>query len=146
MELAFDRGDNGPSFAKVTKRLRDTLDPPIGTENDNPILDTRMCEVEYLDEFTTSMAANSIAENMFAQFDEEGNLHVLFDEIVEHLCDGNQVKMQDKFYTNTRGVKQRRPTKKGWEILVKWKDGSTTWISLKYMKESYPAQLVEYAV
>ena len=134
MEIAFDRGDDGPSFAKVTKRLRDSQGLPICTANDNPILDTRMYEVEYLDVFTTSMASNSIAENMFAQVDEEGNCHVLFDEIVEHRCDGNQVKIQDAFSTSTQGKKQRRPTTKGWEILVKWKDRSTTWIALKDMK------------
>ena len=110
MELAFDRGDDGLSFAKVTKRLRDAQDFPIGTANDNPILDTRVYEVEYLYGFTTSMAAKSIAENMFAQVDEEGNRHVLFDEIVEYRCDGNQVKIQDAFSTNTRGVKQHCPT------------------------------------
>ena len=88
----------------------------------------------------------TIAENMFAQVDEEGNRHVLFDEIIAQRCDGNQVNMQDAFSTNTRGVKRRRPTTKGWEILVKWKYGSTTWIALKYMKESYPVQLAEYAV
>ena len=72
-----------------------------------------MYEVKYLDGFTTSMAANSIAENMFAQVDEEGNCHVLFDEIFENRCYGNQVKMQDAFSTNTRGVKRRRLTAKG---------------------------------
>ena len=58
MELAFDRGDDGPSFSKATKSFRDAKGLPIGTENDNPILDTRMYEVEYLDGLTTSMAAN----------------------------------------------------------------------------------------
>ena len=94
-----------------------------------------MYEVEYLDGFTASMAANPIAKNMFAQVDEEGNRHVLFDEIVEHRCDGNLVKMQDAFSTNTRGVKQRLPTTKGWEILIKWKGGSTTCIAIKDTKE-----------
>ena len=102
MELDFDRGEDGPSFAKVTKRLRDTQGLPIGTANDNPILDTRMDEVEYLYGFTTRMASNSIAENMFAQVDEEWNRHVRFDEIVEHRCDGNQVKIQDAFSTVSR--------------------------------------------
>ena len=60
------------------------------------------------------MADNSISENMFAQVDKEGNCHVLFDEIVEHRCDGNQVKMQDALSTNTLDVKRRRPTTKGW--------------------------------
>ena len=40
MELDFDRGDDCPSFAKVTKRLRDAQVLPIGTANDNCILDT----------------------------------------------------------------------------------------------------------
>ncbi len=31
-------------------------------------------------------------------------------------------------------------------MLVRWKDGSTTWIALKGLKESYPVQLGEYAV
>ena len=68
MELAFNRGDDIPSFAKVTKRLRNAQVLPIGTSNDNPILDNRMYEVKYLDVFTTNMAANSIAEKRFAQF------------------------------------------------------------------------------
>ena len=93
-----------------------------------------MNEVKYLDGFPTSMAANSMAENMFAQVDEEGNRHVLFDEIVEHRCNGNQVKMQDASSTNTRVVKQRRPTTKGWEILVKWKDGSQLGLHSKILK------------
>jgi hypothetical protein len=31
------------------------------------------------------------------------------------------------------------------EILVQWKDGSTTWVALKDMKNSYPVQLAECA-
>ena len=84
MELAFDCGDNIPSFVKETKRLRDPQGLPIRIANDNPILDTLMHEVEYLDGFKTSMAANSIDEKMFAQVEEEGNRHVLFDEIFEY--------------------------------------------------------------
>ena len=32
------------------------------------------------------------------------------------------------------------------QILAKWKDGSTTWVSLRDMKYSYPVQTAEYAV
>jgi len=145
MELAFDRGDDGPSYAKVTKRLRDAEGKPIGTAHSNPILDSRMYEVEYLDGYTTSIAANAIAENMFAQVDAEGNRHVLFDEIIDHRCDGTEVKMQDAFL-KVKGRKVRKKTTKGWEILVQWKDGSTTWVKLKDMKEAYPVQVAEYSV
>ena len=54
--------------------------------------------------------------------------------------------MQDSLSTNTLGVKRRRPATKGWEILVKWKDGSTNWLALKDEKEKYLVQLAEYAV
>ncbi len=146
MELAIPRdGDDGPEFAKVTKRLRDKDGLPIGKANNNPILDTRMYEVEYPDGHKASLAANAIAENMFAQVDDEGNRHVLFEEIVDHRTDGSEVKQQDAFLTTRNGNKRRRETTKGWEILVQWKDGSTTWITLKDMKNSYPVQLAEYA-
>ena len=134
MELALDRGDEGPNFAKVTKRLKDAKGQPIGTANENPILDTRMYEVEYLDGYKTSLAANTIAENLFAQVDAEGNRHVLFDIIVDHRTDGKEVKQQDAFTTNSRGVNRRRETTKGWEMLIQWKYGSTTWVSLKDIK------------
>ena len=49
IELAMSRDDTGPEFAKVTKRLCDANGNPIGTVNDNPLLDTRIYEVAYSD-------------------------------------------------------------------------------------------------
>ena len=54
MEIALPRDSEGPEYAKVTKRLRDANGIPIGTANDNPMLDTRLYEVEYLDGYTTA--------------------------------------------------------------------------------------------
>ena len=45
MELALDRHDNGPEFARVNKRLKDKDGRAIGIAADNPILDTRMYEI-----------------------------------------------------------------------------------------------------
>ena len=47
--------------------------------------------------------------------------------------------------TNT-GTKRRKETTKGWELLIRWKDGGTDWIALKDAKESYPVKVAEYAV
>ena len=146
MELALPRDGDGPEFARVTKRLRDNNGLPIGTANENPILDSRMYEVEYADGHKIAMAANAIAENLFAQVDEEGNRHVLFQEIIDHRTDGKEVKQQDAFITTSTGTQRRRETTQGWQILVLWKDASTTWVPLKDMKESYPVQTAEYAV
>ena len=143
MELAVPRGDNpNPQYAKVTKRLRDAH----GTANENPILDSRMYEVEYQDSTKASLAANYIAENLFAQVDQEGNRHVLLDELIDYRVNGREVKLQDAFIMTGTGTRRRRETTIGWELLAQWKDGSTNWISLKDLKESYPVQTAEYAV
>lgn len=146
MEIALPRDEGGPQYAKVTKRLRDANGIPIGTANDNPILDTRIYEVEYLDGHRASLTANTIAENLFAQVDEEGNRFVLLDAIMDHRVDGTQVTKDQEFIRRGERGLVRRETTKGWEILIQWKDGSSTWELLKDVKESYPVQMAEYAV
>ena len=146
MELALPRSGGEVEFARVVKRLRDKNGLPIGTANDNPILDTRVYEVEFPDGYRSSLAANAIAENLFAQVDEEGNRHVLFDEIIDHRTNGKEIKQQDAYVTMSNGTKRRRESTLGWEILIQWKDGSSTWVALKDVKESYPVQLAEYAI
>ena len=73
MELALPRSGGEVEFALVVKRLWDKDGLPIGTANNNPILDTRVYEVEFPDRHRASLAANIIAENLFAQVDPEGN-------------------------------------------------------------------------
>ena len=146
MEIALPRDGDGPEYAKVTKRLRDANGIPIGTANDNPILDTRLYEVEYLDGHRASLTANTIAENLFSQVDEEGNRFALLDAVIDHRVDGTEVKQDDAFITSANGGRRRKETTKGWEILLQWKDGSTTWEAMKDVKESYPVQLAEYAL
>ena len=147
MELAIPQGDSlEPRLARVTKRLKDANGLPISLANENPTLDTRMYEVEYLDGEWTSLAANNIAENLFAQIDDEGNRQVLMDEIIGNRSNEHAVKQQDAFIMTKMGTKRRRETTKGWELLVRWKDSRTDWIALKDIKESYPVQVAEYAV
>ena len=67
MEVTIPRDGEGPEFARVTKRLRDANGIPIGCANDNPILDTRVYEVEFMDGHKASLSANAIAENLFAK-------------------------------------------------------------------------------
>ena len=92
MELDLPREGGETKFDHVTKLLKDTNGLPIGTSHENPILDTRVYEVEYADENKASMAANAVAMNLFVQVDTEGNRHTLFDEISDHRTDGKEIK------------------------------------------------------
>ena len=105
-----------------------------------------MYEVEYLDGEQMPLAANNIAENLFAQIDDDGNRQVLMDEIIAHRSNKHDVKQQDMFIVTKTFTKRRRETTKGWELLIRWKDGGTDWAALKDIKEYYPVQVAEYAV
>ena len=147
MELALPQGDSlEPRMARVTKRLKDSHGIPIGTADQNPLLDTRMYEVEFADGEKASLTANYIAENLFAQVDDEGNRHILMKEIIDYRTNETELKQQDAFITTKMGTKHRQETTKGWELLIEWKDGSTNWVSLKDIKESYPVEVTEFAL
>ena len=147
MELAIPQGDSlEPRLARVTKRLKDANGLPIGLASENPILDTRMYEVQYHDGEKASLAANNIAENLFAQVDDEGNRQVLMDEIIGHRSNEQALKRQDAFIITKAGTRRRKEATKGWELLIRWKDGGTDWVALKDIKESYPVQVAEYAI
>ena len=65
--------------------------------------------------------------------------------IVDHIADTEvAVPKTDMYVVTCRG--QKRPkTTCGWKLLVRWKDGSESWIHFKDLKESHPVELAEYA-
>ena len=147
MELALPQGDSlEPRLARVTKQLKDSNGIPIGTADQNPLLDTRMYEVEFVDGGKASPTANYITENLFAQVDDKGNRHVLMNEIIDYRTNGTELKQQDAFIMTKMGTKHRRETTKGWELVIEWTDGSTNWVSLKDIKEPYPVEVAEFAL
>ena len=67
-----------------------------------------MYEVEYLDGERMSLAANNIAENLFAQIDDDGNRQVLMGKIIGHRSNEHAVKQQDAFIVTKTGTKKGR--------------------------------------
>jgi hypothetical protein len=138
----------GDSFqtGQVKRRKRDHNGDPTGRADSNPILDTRVYEVEFSDGATQEFSANIIAESLYSQVDEEGRQYIIMEEISEHKKDGNAIGIDDG-YTEKQGAnRQRRRTTKGWKLLVTWKDGTTSWEPLADLKESNPVEVAEYAV
>ena len=72
-------------LACVAKCLWDKDGIPIVTADDKPILDSQIYEVEYPDGHQALLASNDIAENLFAQVDNEGRRSVLLKEIFHHM-------------------------------------------------------------
>lgn len=132
--------------AKVLKRKRDDNNNPVGKSNPNPLLDTRVYEVQFPDGTEKEYTANLIAESLYSQVDVEGNQYLLLDEILDHKSDGTAVSLDDLYLPKSGSNTHMRRTTKGWKLLVQWKDGSSTWTSLKDLKESNPVQVAKYAV
>jgi hypothetical protein len=132
--------------AKVISRKRDADGNPVGRRHHNPILDTREYEVEFPDGAVDTFTANLIAENMYSQVDADGRSYALLSEIIDHKSDGSAVRKDDGFETTKDGQVRPRYTTKGWKLLVSWKDGSTSWVPLKDMKDSFPVEVAEYAM
>ena len=117
-----------------------------GTYNNNPILDTRVYNVMFLDGALCQYAANIIAENMYSQVGSNGHRTLLLKEITDHRKSAIAVPIYDKFVVSKTGRKMLRKTTKGWDLLCLWKYGSTKWAPLKDLKESNPVDIAEYVV
>ena len=70
---------------------------------------------------------------------------MIFDDKVDHNVDGTDTIQQDGFIISKNGRKRQRENTKGWEIIIQWKDGSTSWDSMKDVKECYPLKIAEYS-
>jgi hypothetical protein len=85
MELAMQRGADGMTVqAMVRKRVRDHDGAPIGVAHSNPLLDTCLYEVGYVDGHIEELTASVIAENIIAQVDEESRRQMMLSAIVDH--------------------------------------------------------------
>jgi hypothetical protein len=71
-ELLLPKG-NFQFVAKVISRKRDHDGQPVGRSNRNPILDTRVYEVEFPDGTISEHSANVLAEALYSQVDVDGN-------------------------------------------------------------------------
>jgi hypothetical protein len=118
----------------------------IGKSHQNPLLDMSEYIIEYDDGTLDCMFANSIAENIYSQVDDEGRHFVLLKEIVDHRATSDAITVQDGFITMPNGRKVPKCTTEGWELLVEWKDGSTSWIPLKDIKDMNPVEVAEYVI
>eukprot|EP00804_Cyclotella_cryptica_P017310 CCRYP_020331-RA/>CCRYP_020331-RA protein AED:0.23 eAED:0.25 QI:0/-1/0/1/-1/1/1/0/484 len=136
---------NGQELARVLRRKRDPDGSLVGTAHANPALDTRIYEVRFSDGRTEELAANVIAEAVYAQCDADGNQYVLLDAIVDYRKDPSVAVARNDQVSVVDGKKIVKRSTRGWELCCEWKDGSTSWQKLSDLKESHPLQVAEFA-
>ena len=130
---------------KVKRRTLGLDGRTIGKYHDSPIMNSMLYDVEFPDGQVKEYTANVIADNIFAQVDNDGFSTTNLLSIVDYRRDVLAIPMAKKYITIQSGQKQLRKTTKGWKLLVQWGDGSKTWIPLKDLKESNPVKTAEFA-
>ena len=114
------------------KVIQRTIGPDgqvTGTYDNNPFLNSIIYDVEFPVGQVKEYAANIIAENMLTQVDSDGMSTTLMEAIVDHRWDDKKELQHHNKYVHTKnGRRHLRKTTKGWELLIKWKDKSESWI------------------
>ena len=95
-----------------------------------------------MDKYTVSV----IAENMFPQVDDEVNQYLIMNQITDHRKDNTAIPISDGMTRGHNRNELPKITTRGWELLVEWENGSTSWMKIKDMKESSPIEVADYFV
>ena len=88
-EILLPRGDQ-MARCHVVARSRDAKGNVMGRSHTNPILDTRMYQVQFAGGKVRVLTANAIAESIYAQCDSEENEYLLLEALIEY-CKDNKV-------------------------------------------------------
>ena len=95
----------------MTRRDVVSNDQPIDTAHNNPLIDSRQYEFEFVDSHSEVIAADVLAENSIVYVDQDAHRQCMFTEIIDHQCDDKAIaKGDDMFETSRRLIQNRRTT------------------------------------
>ena len=113
-------GKDSPSILGIVKRRkRDHEGNPIGTMNSNPILDSRVYELEFPDRRVEEYSVNSIIENLVEQVDDNGWDQGILQEIIG-MRSNPEIAIQkgEHAFTFIHNIIRPVITTKGWDVQV----------------------------
>ena len=139
-KIYLPHGDQN-EIARVLGQKRNSDGLYIGRKHDNPILDSQIFTVEFPDGDQQDVAFNILAEHLYSQVDSEGKQYRYFVAIINHRKNTKAVDKVDQFRTH-----YGKKTTTGWNLEVEWKDGTTSWLPLKEIKETNPVEVANYAI
>ena len=102
--------------------------------------------VELEDGTVEEYTANLVAENMYSQFDSEGQHFSILKEITDHRRRRGAIAKKDGYTVSHNGNRHPKKTTRGWDLLVEWCDGQTAWVPLKDIKDLNLLEVAHYAV
>ena len=114
-----------------------------GRSNNNLILVTRTYFVQFDDGEVTELAAIVIAVQIYEQYDPEGNMYVMLDDLTDHRKLSKSISIDNQNSTNSRGLNVMRRSTAGSQIYFQWKYGSTSLEKLCDLKQSHLVEMAD---
>ena len=142
-EISLPKGEK-LSMGKVIQRSIDEHGKLVGTYDDNPILNSNIYEVEFLDGEIKEFAANILAETCLYQVDPNGHHSRLLDCITNVRYDDRGITKADGYNPAKQGQLKSRQTTIGWHFKIRWKYGTKQWVPLRLIKEPYPIVVADF--
>ncbi len=84
------------NFGTEKVHKQDHYGNPIGCWSHNPILDTRLYDIGFLDGEVSLQTANAIAQAMYAQCNMDGNKYLLLDCFVDVQKDPTAISQEEQ--------------------------------------------------
>jgi len=136
--------------ARIIGRKRDANGNPVGQYNINPILNSCIYLAEFPDGHIQELSANTIIEAVYNQIDGDGFDEQFFHDIIDHCYDSTVMSPSElehiQHLRQNQGQGKCFCTLKGWEVVISWKDGTTSWHPMSDIKNLFPLLLAKYAV
>lgn len=130
--------------ATVKHQKRNNKGNFIGRKHKIPTLDSRIYGCEFPDGEISDVSYNTIAEHIFTQCNSEWYQYQIFQEIVHHRRNKNAVDKGDQMVQVGNKLHKKKAVA-GWDFQGEWKDGSTSWLSLKDLKNANSVDVTLYA-
>ena len=89
--------------AKAVSWIKDKHGKVKGTYHNNPILNTRFCDVMFPDGAICQYAANFITDEMYSQDNTDGHHTLLLKEITDHRKSANAIQIDDNYIISKNG-------------------------------------------
>ena len=83
-------------------------------------------------------AANVTTVNVFSRIGTNGFYTYVIEVILDRKHDGTAVPMSENYFMTDQGRRNMRQLAMGCSFQIKWKNASTEWVALKYLKETNP--------
>ena len=128
---------------KVKGRTLSRDGSSIGTCDENFILNTLTCDIEFGNGDVRECMANVISENILARANGDGHVTMSLQSILNNRKNNTEYELKAKYvYANDQ--KKLRKSTQGWYLEVEWQDGTTDWLPFETLKKSNYVEVAEY--